>query len=129
MYLPYKTYSLNLLKHSKKDCKSVFFCCQIDDIFSSTSVNGKETGSAATSSQPNRVCFATSHYYTQFLIKYVVQFIYTLSAFARLLDVSDFRGETAIGQGAGAGGQTEEPTAVGATDDQTSHHRQCTGKA
>lgn len=31
-------------------------CCQIDEMFGSTSVNGKENGSAASTSQPNRVC-------------------------------------------------------------------------
>lgn len=34
---------------------AVFSSFQIDDIFGSTGVNGKENGSAATATQPNRV--------------------------------------------------------------------------
>lgn len=44
-------------------------------------------------------------------------------------DVSDSRGETAFGKGAGAGSQTEEPAAISTTDYETSLQHQHKGNA
>lgn len=52
--LPYIFYIFLFLGAASYSIQS-FFPFQMDDIFGSTGVNGKENGSSATASQPNRV--------------------------------------------------------------------------
>lgn len=92
---------------------SIFSCFQIDDIFGGAAVNGKENGSAAPTSQPNRVRRRRS---ASFHRSPARSLCVILCASA---DVADAGGETAFGEGAGAGSQTEEPAAISATGGQT----------
>lgn len=111
---------------------AVFSCFQIDDIFSSNTVNGKENGSAATAPQHNRVWKQCHSSFSQVFtfVHLACSPICSWSLFLRTSpDVSDSRGETAFGKGAGAGSQTEEPAAISTTDHQTSLHHQQQGNA
>lgn len=108
----------------------VFSCFQIDDIFGSTAVNGKENGSAAPAPQPNRVWKQCHNSIIQ-IFTFLHLACSPICSWSRFLctssDVSDSRGETAFGKGAGAGSQTEEPAAISTTDHQTSLHHQHQG--
>lgn len=96
-----------------------FSCFQIDDVFGGAAVNGKENGSAAPAPQPNRVRrqrgFGPARSWCTLV------WVST--------DVADAGGEAAFGEGAGAGGQTEEPAAAGAAGGQTVGRLQRTGAA
>lgn len=95
-------------------CRCLFFSCfQIDDIFGGAAVNGKENGSAAPASQPNRVrgeCNASFR-------PSPAPSLCTI--FCASADVTDTGRETAFGEGAGAGSQIEEPAAISTTGSQT----------
>lgn len=102
---------------------SVQFCFQIDDIFGGAAVNGKENGSAAPASQPNRVRRRRSASFHHSRSRSLC-IIFCASA-----DVTDAGGETAFGEGAGAGSQIEEAAAISATGGQTICHLQHPGDA
>lgn len=79
-------------------------CSQIDDIFGSSGVNGKENGSAAAAPQPNRVrkqCHSSFTVYTNLHLCPIStrSSLFTVSPLVLCIspDVSDSRGEAALG--------------------------------